>query len=382
MVQSVSIRPVRSKADVKAFLDVPFALYRSDPHWVAPLHVERQEHLDRRRNPYFQHAEAELFLAVRDGRPVGRISAQLCSLRTARYQDGVGQFGFLEAEDDASVMAALTEAAGSWLLDRGARHMQGPFSFSINDESGLLVEGFDTPPSIMMGHARPYYAARLTELGFGKAKDLIAYGFADTGTLPRGVMLAAAKARADHDIRIRSLDKKRLAAELRTIVDIANDAWSDNWGFVPWTEAEMTALGNNLRMLVSGDYIAIVEYRGEAAAMAVSLPNINDWLAGLNGRLLPLGWAKLAWNLFSSPPRSVRIPLMGVRRKFHGTAVGAVLGMSAIVQIRDFHTRRGTRQAELSWILEDNLPMRSMIESFGGRPYKTYRIFEKQLAPP
>lgn len=377
MVHSVSVRPVRGKADLRAFLDVPFSLYRDDPNWVAPLYFERQEHLDPRKNPYFRHAEAELFLAERDGRPVGRISAQLCALRSARYQDGVGQFGFLEAEDDAGVVAALAAAAGGWLRQRGATRMQGPFSFSINDESGLLIHGFDTPPSMMMGHARPYYAPQLEALGFRKAKDLIAYDFADTGALPRGVASAAAKARADGDIVIRPLDKKRLAEELRAIVAIANDAWSDNWGFVPWTDEEMAALGKNLRILVTGDYVAIAEYRGEPAAMAVSLPNINDWLVDLNGRLLPFGWAKLAARLFGGPPRSVRIPLMGLRRKYHGTALGAVLGMSTIARVRDYHTARGTTRAELSWILEDNKPMRNIIEAFGGRPYKTYRIYEK-----
>lgn len=380
MVKSVIVRPVRSKADLKAFLDVPFSLYRDDPNWVAPLYVERLDHLDRRKNPYFQHADVEFFLALRDGRPAGRISAQLCQLRSARYQDGVGQFGMLEAEDDAEVMAALVDAAGAWLRQRGARHIQGPFNLSINDESGLLIHGFDTPPSIMMGHARTYYATRLEALGFHKAKDLIAYEFTDTGTLPRTVALATAKARSDSDIRIRPLNKKRLGAEIDIIIDIVNDAWSGNWGFVPWTDAEMKALGNNLRMLVNDDYIAIAEYRGEPAAMAASLPNVNEWLAGLNGRLLPFGWARLAWKLFASPPQSIRVPLMGVRRKYHGSALGAALGMAAIVQVRDYHTRRGTRRAELSWILEDNRPMRNMIETFGGKPYKTYRIYEKTLA--
>lgn len=380
MSPPISVRPVRGKEDLKAFLDLPFALYAGDPNWVAPLYLERYEHLDAKKNPYFRHAEVELFLALRDGRPVGRISAQLCRLRSERYGDGVGQFGFLEAENDPMVFAALLDEAASWLKQRGATAIQGPFSFSINDETGLLVAGFDTPPSMMMGHALPYYSARLEEAGFAKAKDVIAYDFLDSGAPPRALKSAHDKALADKDVTLRPLDKKNLMAELETVVAIANDAWSENWGFVPWTQEEMTALANNLKMLVTGDYIAIAEYKGEPAAMAITLPNINDWITGLGGRLLPFGWAKLAWNLLGRPPRAVRLPLMGLRRKYHGTPLGAVLGMAVIARVRDYHVGRGTTKGELSWILEDNMPMRRMIESFGGRPYKTYRIYEKLIA--
>jgi hypothetical protein len=377
MTETISVRPVASKADLRAFLDLPFRLYAKDPSWVAPLYLERHEHLDPRKNPYFRHAEVSLFLAFRNGRPVGRISAQVCRLRGARYGDGVGQFGFLEAEDDPAVFEALLGAAASWLAARGLTRMQGPFNFSINDEMGLLIEGFGTPPSMMMGHALPYYAQHLEQQGFAKAKDVIAYDFEDTGDIPRTLKLAYDRALANPDITVRALDKKKLMRELEIIVAIANDAWSDNWGFVPWTQEEMTALGNNLKMLVSGDYIAIAEYKGEPAAMAVSLPNINDWIQGLNGRLLPFGWAKLGWNLMARPPRSIRMPLMGVKKAFHGSSLGGILGMAAIAKVRSYHVSRGTMKGELSWILEDNTRMRRMIETFGGRPYKTYRIYER-----
>ena len=380
MTQPISVRPVGGKADLKAFLDLPFGLYRQDPNWVAPLYLERLEHLDPGKNPYFRHAEVALFLAFRGERLVGRISAQSCRLRAERFADGTGQFGFLEAEDDPAVFAALFEAASSWLKARGMSRMQGPFNFSINDEIGLLIEGFDSPPSMMMGHALPYYATRLEELGFTKAKDVIAYDFEDPGEIPRTLKAAYDRALANPDIEVRPLDKKRLMRELEIIVAIANDAWSENWGFVPWTQEEMTALGNNLKLLVTGDYIAIAEYKGEPAAMAVSLPNINDWIRGLDGRLLPFGWAKLAWNLMGRPPRSVRMPLMGVRKAFHGTAMGGVLGMAALARVRSYHVSRGTMRGELSWILEDNKRMRRMIETFGGRAYKTYRIYERAIS--
>ena len=197
--------------------------------------------------------------------------------------------------------------------------------------------------------------------------------------MPRAMKAAHEKAIAAKDIRIRPLDKKNLDRELDIIVSILNDAWSDNWGFVPWTKDEMTALGNNLKFLVTGEYIAIAEHKGEAVAMAVSLPNINEWIAGLNGRLLPFGWAKLAWSLFGKPPRSIRMPLMGLRKSYHGTALGAALALGAIGQVRLYHISRGTRRGELSWILEDNMPMRRMIEMSGAKPYKTYRIYQKDI---
>jgi hypothetical protein len=380
MSNGITVRPVRDRKGKRAFLDVPFAIYRDDPNWVAPLYIERFEHLDPKKNPYFQHAEVELFIAERDGRTVGRISAQVCGLRSARYGDGVGQFGFLEAEDDPAVFAALIDHAAQWLKARGMTAMQGPFSFSINDEMGMLIDGFDTPPNMMMGHAPRYYAERMVALGFTKAKDVIAYDYDGAAELPRSMAMAYGKAMNSGDIVIRPLDKKNLARDLEIIVSILNDAWSDNWGFVPWTREEIVTLGNNLKMLVNGQYIAIAEFRGEPVAMAVSLPNINDWIKDLKGRLLPFGWAKVAWNLLARPPRSVRMPLMGLRRKFHGTPIGSAIAIGAIETVRRYHLSRGTRQGELSWILEDNLPMRRLIELLGAKPYKTYRIYQKPIS--
>ena len=298
---------------------------------------------------------------------------------------GWGSSAFSRRRTIRRCSQALFEAAAAWLAARGLTRMQGPFNFSINDEMGLLIEGFDTPPSMMMGHALPYYAQRLEEQGFAKAKDVIAYDYEDTGEIPRTLKAAYDRALANPDVKVRPLDKKKLMRELEIIVSIANDAWSDNWGFVPWTQEEMTALGNNLKMLVTGDYIAIAEYKGEPAAMAVSLPNINDWIKGLNGRLLPFGWAKLAWNLLA-PPAALRPHAAdGVcGRPITATALGGVLGMAALARVRSYHVSRGTMKGELSWILEDNTRMRRMIETFGGRPYKTYRIYERAIgeAPP
>jgi len=379
MRNTVTTRPVEGKKDIKAFLDVAFAVYQDDPNWVAPLYLERFEHLNPKKNPYFRHADVQLFMAERDGRPVGRISAQIDQLRLERYDDATGQFGFLEAFDDPHVFRSLFDAASRWLRERGMTRVQGPFSFSINDEMGLLVDGFDTPPSMMMGHGKPYYSRRVEEMGFAKAKDVIAYDYNSAAELPPAVRAIYERSITNSDITIRPLDKKHLARDLDICMSIFNDAWSGNWGFMPFTRQEVMALGSNLKMLVANEYIAIANYRGEPAAMAVTFPNINDWIAGLNGRVLPFGWVKLAWDLFAKAPKSVRLPLMGVRRKYHNTIAGSALALGVIDTIRRYHVSRGTTRAELSWILEDNMPMRRIIETIGATPYKTYRIYEKAL---
>ncbi|MBL8908702.1 MAG: dATP pyrophosphohydrolase [Rhizobiales bacterium] len=380
MAPSLEIRPVSDRKGIQDFLNVPFPLYAGDPNWIAPLFLERREHLDPGKNPYFLHAQAQLFVAHEDGRPVGRVSAQIDKLHLDRFADATGQFGFLEAPDNADVFGALLGAAEAWLRQRGMKRVQGPFSFSINDEMGLLISGFERPPAIMMGHARPYYQTRIEALGYAKAKDVIAYDYDGLQRLPRSLQAMVEKARASGELSVRPISKKHLDRDLPIIIGIFNDAWSENWGFVPMTNEEIAALGKILKFLVAEGYIAIADYHGEPAAMAVTLPDINDWIRDLNGRLLPFGWARLLYRLFSAPPKAVRMPLMGVLRKYHGTPQGAALAMAVIDAVRSYHLARGTRRAELSWILEDNVPMRRLIEQLGATPYKIYRIYEKDFA--
>jgi len=378
MASTLEIRGVRDQRGIEDFLRVPFPIYAGDPNWIAPLYLERREHLNPRKNPYFLHADVQLFVAYRDGRPIGRISAQIDRLRLERYGDATGQFGFIEAPDDREVFEPLLRTAEEWLAARAMRAMEGPFSFSINEETGLLIDGFDRPPSIMMNHARPYYRGHLEALGLTKAKDVIAYDYDGLRPLPRSLQAMVDKAKRGGDLTVRPLSKKHLERDLNMIIAIFNDAWSQNWGFVPMTREEIAALGKNLKFLVSEGYIAIADYRGEPSAMAVSLPDINGWISDLNGRLMPFGWAKFAYRLFN-PPQSVRMPLMGVLRKHHGSVIGAALAMAVIDAVRSYHLSRGTKRAELSWILEDNLAMRRMIEQLGAVPYKTYRVFRKDF---
>ncbi len=375
----IAIAAVRDNRTLRNFLQVPHEVYADDPNWIAPLDLERRGHLSKKHNPYFEHADAQLFTASIDGRPVGRISAQVDHLRLKRYRDACGQFGFLEAINEPAVFSELFATAEAWLKQRGMTHIKGPFSFSINEETGLLVDGFERSPSVMMGHARAYYGKQLEALGYAKAKDVIAYEYDGLRPLPRSMRGMIEKATSSGDMIVRTISKKNLAYDLDVIIDIFNDAWSDNWEFVPMTSAEINALGKNLKLLVSEGYIAIASWQDKPAAMAITLPDINDWIRDLDGKLLPGGWAKLLWRMFTRPPRAVRMPLMGVRKKYQSSPVGAALALGVIDAVRDYHLKRGTTRGELSWILEDNTAMCRMLEALGATPYKTYRVYERAL---
>ncbi len=376
---TAEIREIADKKGLKDFLNVPFDLYREDKNWVAPLFLERHDHFNTRKNPYFLHADVQLFAAHRNGKAVGRISAQHDRLRLEHHKDATGQFGFFECEDDSNTVAGLFQAASGWLKARGLRRMLGPFNFSINDEMGLLVDGFSTRPNMMMGHALPRYAAALEQIGLRKEKDVIAYFTDHTGQLPPALLRVMERAKRGGLVTTRHLEKKHLARDIAIVMSIFNDAWSDNWGFVPFTPEELTKLGNDLKMLVSEGSVVIADYKGEPVAMAVTLPNLNDWIAGMNGRLLPFNWAKLALNVIRKRPTSIRMPLMGVRKKYQDTLVGSALAVTVIEEIRRFHIPRGVTSCEMSWILEENRGMRHIIEELGGVPYKTYRIYGKDL---
>ena len=379
-VTDLRIEQVGDSAGIDRFIRVPFDIYADDPHWVAPLMLERRDHLNPKSNPYFDHAEVAYWLAISDGLPVGRISAQLDYNYLERYNDGCGNFGFIEGIDDGAVFKGLFAAAEGWLRDRGMVTARGPFSLSINDESGLLIDGFDSPPSMMMGHAPPYYASRIEAEGYSKANDLFAYRFDRSQALPSGPLAIIKRAQRGNSIKLRHLDKSRYQAELEIILDIFNDAWSGNWGFVPFTAAEIKHLAKSIKPLISEQLVSIVEVEGVPAAMAVNLPNLNEAIADLDGRLLPFGWAKLLWRLKVGRMRSARVVLMGVCRKYHDSSLGAALAFTAIDAIYRDLTAAGFDYAELSWVLESNLPMRRIIDVCGARQYKTYRIYEKALA--
>ena len=367
---------VKTRQDLNEFIRLLWPLYKDDPAWVPPLILERRTQLAPS-NPYFEHATYSSWIAYRDGKPVGRISAQIDRLHLERYQDGTGFFGMLEAEDNLETFRALMDTAETWLRTKGMRRVAGPYNLSINQELGLLVDGYDTPPVIMMGHARPYYAHRIEENGYRKEKDLLAYMIGSD--FKRSRAMNAIAARAKNRVQTRSLRKSDFKEELNIIRDIFNDAWSQNWGFIPWTNTEFEHLGKDLKMLVDEDLIAIAAVDGEPAAFMIILPNINEIIRDLNGRLLPFGWLKLLWRLKVKYPKTARIPLMGVRYRYHDSMLGAALAFSMFAALHPAAIKRGIKEVELSWILEDNKGMRNIIEAMGGRVYKTYRIYSKEL---
>ncbi len=377
---ALRIEPVGDRKALKRFLDMPAPIYAADPNWVQPLLVERLEHLDPKKNPALKHMQVAYWLALRGDRPVGRISAQVNAAHLQRYQDATGQFGFIEGLDDPELFAALLGTAESWLKGRGMRRVTGPFSLSINDDSGLLVDGFDRPPSMMMGHHLPYYGRHVEAAGYAKAKDLVAYDFDLTGDWPAAAQKIMDRAGRNAAIRIRPIDMRRYGEELELMRDIFNDAWAENWNFLPWSSDEVQALGRNIKMLVTADNFAIGELDGEPAAMVVTLPNVNEAIGDLGGRLLPFGLVKLLWRLKVKGVKTGRMPLLGVRRRHHGTAKGLALALGVIGFARDYGRANGYLSGELSWILEDNRPIRDIVELVGGRPYKTYRVYEKTLA--
>ncbi len=374
----VAVRPVRSRRELRDFLELPYALYADDPLWVPPLRAE-QRHNFSSKSAFFQHAQVQLFVAYRGGTPVGRITAQIDALRLERYDDATGHFGALEAIDDRAVFDALLGSAEEWLRAQGMRRVLGPFNLSINGDIGVLIDGFEHAPVFLTGHGRRYYDARVQQLGYHKAKDVVAYTLDTKGAPPRTMVEAARRAREAARVTIRPIDKSHLAAEAAVISEVFCDAWERNWSFVPFTEAEFAELASALKYLVPRDFVQFAEVDGETAAMLVIVPNLNELIADLRGRLLPFGWAKLLWRMRMRPPRSARVALMGVRQKFQTSSLAMALVFGLIEAVRVSPALQGMRSLEMGWVLEDNFPLLRLMRLLGGHQYKTYRVYEKLL---
>ena len=374
----IEIVEALTPAEMDRFVRLPLRLNAGDPAWSPPLLMERREALSPKINPFFQHAEAAFWLAVKDGRDVGRISAQLDHLAPPDPERPFGYFGMIAAEDDPAVFAALFATAEAWLKARGKVRSLGPFNLSINEEIGLLVDGFDTPPMVMMGHDPRYAGARIEQQGYAKEKDVFAY-ICDTATdVP-----AAARRRLDRgppaSVTLRMLDLKRYDEEVRNMTEIFNDAWAGNWGFAPLTEAETDHLGKSLKLLLNPKLFWFAEVEGLPVGFGVVLPNLNEAVRDLKGELFPFGIFKLLWRLKVAGVKSGRLPLMGIRRSAYNDVRGAMLPFLIIDNLRREARKLGIAKVEMSWILEDNAPMRRIIEAVGGERYKTYRIYGKTL---
>lgn len=376
---AIEIREHAPGRRVEDFLRVAHEVYRGDPAWVPPLELELRDRLNPAKNPFFQHASGVLFTAWRDGRPVGRISAQIDREHLRIYDDDVGFFGFFDTVDDEEVARTLAGRAERWLRERGMKRMRGPLSLSINEETGLLVDGFAHPPFPMMGHSRPYQAGLAEAAGLHKIKDLYAWRY-QSGHIPRRAERAWEHAHSLPEVRIRSVDKSDMARELDTIMGIYNDAWSANWGFVPLTEAEVEKVGKDLKLIIDEDLAFIAEVNGRPAAMCICIPNVNAAIYDLGGKLSPAGVMKLVWRLKVRPPDSARVMLLGLRSDFRGTKRYGGLATAMYVEIAKRGPKKGYYWGELSWTLEDNRAINMGIRAMGGEVYKTYRLFEKAIA--
>jgi hypothetical protein len=377
---ALEILPVSGRAAMERFIRLPERLMGGDPHFVPPLRVERRMAFSPRRNPYFGHAEAGFWLAMRGGRAVGRISAQQDRL-SPPMPDGspAGHFGLLMAEDDAEVHAALLRTAEVWCAAHGVRRITGPFSLSINEESGLLVAGFETPPMLMMPHDPPHTARHLAALGYAAEKDLLAY-VVKTADPPSAAAAQLVGRGLPEGVVLRPLRMNALRQEVGLLVGIFNDAWAGNWGFVPITEDEVDAMATALKPLLREKLVWFAEVERDAVAFAVCLPNLNEAIRDLGGRLLPFGWAKLLWRLRGARVATARVPLMGVKRSLAKGILGRVLPLFIVDALRREARAQGIREIEMSWVLDDNQPMRRLAEAVGGEAYKTYRVFGKDLA--
>ena len=367
--------PSRLKRD---FLGVVNSIYQSDKAYVRPLDMEVGQRLDPKKNPFFEHGEGVVFVAYKDGKPVGRATASIDREHLARYGDNVGFFGFVDTIDDAEVVRALLTQAEAWLKERGMKTMRGPMSLSINEEMGCLVDGFDTKPFVMMPHHRPYQAGLIEKAGFEKVKDVYAWSYR-IGELNKRTQRAQREMSALPEVESRMVDRKHLERDVRLVVDIFNDAWSENWAFVPLTRNEVAKMAEDFKLLLVPELTRIVSIEGEPAAVSLALPNLNEMIGDLNGKILPFGIAKLLYRLKVKGPKSARLVILGIRKKFRMQRRYMPLSSFLYAEMNESAKKLGLEHGELGWTLEDNHAVNAGIKMMGGTAYKTYRVYERPI---
>lgn len=383
-MRKIEITPVASKRERREFVDLAYRLNASEPNWVPPLKMEAIELVTPGKNPFFAHADVELMLARENGRIVGRISAHIDHLALAQPPEqgmgpGTGNWGLFEAEDE-EVAHLLIARAEEWLRAKGMTRVLAPLSLSIWEEPGQLVRGHENPPTIMMGHQPERYVGWIESAGYSRAKSLYTYDLPILEGFPPLIQRIIAAGQKNDRIRIRNVDKSRFDEEARLILGILNDAWSDNWGFVPFTEAEIAYAGKKFKPVVFEDLIMIAEYDGEPVAFMMTLPNLNEAIAPLKGSLFPFGWAKLLLWLRRPTVRTMRVPLMGVKKRLQSSRMASQLAFMMIEQIRlNAITRYGAQRGEIGWILEDNQGMIAIADAIDSHVNREYVIYDKVL---
>jgi len=372
---SVQVKPVETRGERRSFNRFPWRIYPGRyPAWVPPLLSEERKRIDPKRNPFFEHGAVQLFLAYKDGRPAGRIAAIENRIHNEFHADRVGFFGMFESIGDPEVTNALLDRASEWVRGRGLDRLRGPVNFSTNEDCGLLIDAFDAAPYVMMPYNPPYYEDLLTGWGLGKVKDLLAYmGTQDDYNLPRVEGLERMLKRSGLDFRVRSIRMDRFYEEVALVRDLYNSAWERNWGFVPMTDAEVEHMARQLKPVVDPDLALIGEIDGEPVGFLLALPDVNQAIKHLNGRLFPFGILKLLW--YMRRIEGIRVITLGLKKEYRRT------GMAALLYFEIFKrgTKKGHTLAECSWILEDNDLMRAALNKMGFTPYKTYRLFERAL---
>jgi GNAT superfamily N-acetyltransferase len=374
---SVQVSEVAGGRDLKRFIGLPFRLHANHPLWVPPLKLERRLFLNRRLNAFFSHGEAAYFLARRDGRVVGRVSAQINHAFNAYHDSSWGWFGFLELEDDPDAAQALLDTAAGWLSERGCERMVGPADFSMNDESGVLIEGFDLRPMIRQPWHPPYYQRLMEDAGMRKAMDLLMWNLevSDRTRVLPVIFELAEKVESEHGIRVRPMRRRQLRKDMDAFAEVYNSAWSENWDFVPYSKKDLDALAQEMQLVFDKHWAFIAERldTGEVVGMAMTFPDINQVLAKMGGRLLPFGW----WHFLRKgrTTNRVRVGFLGVKPEYQHTGVAAKL----YVEHFNAAAARPQTGGEMGWILETNTAMNRGMEAMGGRIVKRYRVYERSL---
>ncbi len=374
----LEIRQTAMGADLRDFLDVVDVIYKDDPRYIRPLDMDLKDRLNPKKNPFFEHADGVVFTAHRNGKCVGRVTAQIDREHLARHKDDVGFFGFIDTIDDAEVARALLARAEGWLKERGLKTIRGPFSLSINEEIGCLVDGFDSPPVLMNPHHRPYQGGLIEQAGYTKAKDVWGWRY-EVGDPNARVKKAQEDIRAMPEVTVRPLSKKHIDRDVAMTLDIFNDAWCENWSFVPATKAEAQKMAADMKLFLVPEITTLVLIDGEPAAVAIALPNVNELIADLHGKLFPLGLPKLLYRLKVEGAKSGRLILLGIKKKFRLQRKYAALSLFLYAEMNDGGKRAGMTWGELGWTLEDNAAVNAGIRMMGAKKYKTYRVYEKSL---